>query len=296
MKNKIRILTWGGVGDVMLLTPALMSLKKNYPGIKTYIYCISETHFDILKNNPHVDVLKRAKFSSAPLTGIAYYLKLIRSHEANYGQLGPDRFYSRKAQEIVGELLEVNVEPGNYPPLYFTEPEELWAKNFLKQYKNPIILSVNGKSCEHKNWYNERWTEVVEYFQKENTFIQIGLANEVSIKGSVNMLGKTTIREACALIKFSKGMLGVESAFAHAAGMFKVPAVILFGPNNPNVFGHDTSSNIYMNLPCSPCMSFLQDSACPYNRTCMRSITVEMVKAAVTEKILNSNPISNYLV
>ena len=65
MKNRklIRIATWGGLGDALLLTPALRALKREHPNCKIKLACTSKSFRDLFKNNPHVDVLTASRFS-----------------------------------------------------------------------------------------------------------------------------------------------------------------------------------------------------------------------------------------
>src|SRR5262249_47568855 len=52
-----RIAAWEGLGDVLLLTPAIRTIKKLYPDCKVHVYCASKAHKKILVNNKHIDRL-----------------------------------------------------------------------------------------------------------------------------------------------------------------------------------------------------------------------------------------------
>ena len=52
-----RIRTWGGLGDVLLTTPALRALKQQQPRRRVKVFCASRGHFELLQRNPYVDAL-----------------------------------------------------------------------------------------------------------------------------------------------------------------------------------------------------------------------------------------------
>jgi ADP-heptose:LPS heptosyltransferase len=113
------------------------------------------------------------------------------------------------------------------------------------------------------------------------TFIQLGLAKEPAVEGAVDFRGKTSFREAMALIEAALSFVGVVSSFAHATSAVNKPGVVLFGPSSPEVWGHSNNINIYKRKRCAPCVDQLQSSACPYNKVCMRDITVDEVHSAL---------------
>src|SRR5215813_13411439 len=45
-RRTYRIITRGGIGDVLLMTPAIRALKQLYPDSKVCIYCIAKSHRD----------------------------------------------------------------------------------------------------------------------------------------------------------------------------------------------------------------------------------------------------------
>ena|SRR5262247_2425142 len=57
--NKISIQIFGGMGDVLAITPSLKALKQQEPNRKIVVYFVSEDHRRLLENNPHIDEYKK---------------------------------------------------------------------------------------------------------------------------------------------------------------------------------------------------------------------------------------------
>ncbi len=53
----------GGLGDILLTTPAIKALKKKYPHRKIFIYGLNKAYMEIFENNPYVDKVRSTSFS-----------------------------------------------------------------------------------------------------------------------------------------------------------------------------------------------------------------------------------------
>ena len=65
---------------------------------------------------------------------------------------------------------------------------------------------------------------------KGYTVIQIGTNVEKPIKGAIDLLGRTWIKDACSLIKGAQFHLDTEGGFVHIAHFLKKKSIVLFGP------------------------------------------------------------------
>ena len=57
MINKLGIATRGGLGDCLMMTPAIKSLKLSNPEKELWVFCINKEHYDVLKGNVYIDNL-----------------------------------------------------------------------------------------------------------------------------------------------------------------------------------------------------------------------------------------------
>lgn len=290
-RKHIRIVSWGGLGDALLVTPSFRQLKVQYPGCRITVYCTATSHFEIYRHNPDIDVLKRlGPFAFASyLDWCLYRLGRRKFQAVNYGYLRPGLFYKKGAAEIIAEMLGV-VPEDKKPVIFLTPAEEASAQTIVSQFRNPVAINPSALSSANKEWSLANWEAVIRQ-TPDVTFIQIGLQSEPLLAGAVDVRGRYSLRELMAVMKYVRGYVGLDSFWGHVAAAWQVPAVILFGPSNPAVWGHLRHTNLYAGLSCSPCIDILLNAPCPYGKKCMQAITVEAVRQALTEKLAVPAPV-----
>ncbi len=281
-RKKIRVISIGGIGDVILSTPIYQFLKKQ-KYCKVVVFCVRPEHKEIYQGNPHIDELRDIRFISNPVYFIQYYLKLARFYTFYYGQLAPSLSYKTQAAVLMGEMMDVKVEDTRVQ-LYLTKEEEEKAAKMMSGYRNPIIIHPASLTSKNQEWPMENWETLIKELP-DYTFIQLGSGENEKIGGAIDLRDKTTLREAIALIKYAKGFVGINSAFSHVTNAFDIRGVVLFGPSNPDIWGHSNNINLYNKLRCSPCIDLLLDASCPYGKPCMHSITVREVKEALLTQL-----------
>jgi len=290
-KKNIVVVTWGGVGDVMVCTPSLRAIKETHPNRRLIVYCLNKHHRDVLLNNPYIDGVR--------LVGIRYMWKYpahlyaylfdpesLKHYFMRFQHVPLSWLYGKNVKEIVPDIfadLQVNVRH-NTVQLYFTRKEEDKARRALVLYRNVVLMHIHSRSSANHHWPLERWEELVRSLP-EYTFIQIGHQDEPAITGVIDWRGKTTLREALCLVKYADSFVGVDSSMAHATNAFNVPGVVLFGDSSPVHWGHDNNINIFKGIRCSPCFYSLDADPCPYGHECMNHITVEEVRNAITRQL-----------
>jgi len=105
----------------------------------------------------------------------------------------------------------------------------------------------------------------------------------------LNLAGKTTLRELCALLKLCRVLLTNDSGPMHLAAAVGTPAVVPFGSTSPELTGPglpstgDSHQILQANAPCSPC--FLR--VCPIDLRCMTGISEGQVVDAVLKVALS---------
>jgi len=286
MYHKInRVIAMGGLGDMLLSTPAIKALKLMNEKAKVIVYCASEEGRSIFRNNPYVDGVKDTSFFSDPVLYSLYTFKLKRRHHYSimYGRYSPTPSYDKSATEMIAEMLGVELQDKRIQ-IFLTREEEDKAAVVMARYHNPIELHVRSLTSKNQEWAPENWNELVRQMP-EYTFVQVGVNADEKVEGAVDCRGKTTFREAMALVSQARAFAGVNSSFSHSTNAFGVPGVVLFGPSGPTIWGHSNNINIYKPLPCSPCIDLILDRKCPYGKPCMHSITVEEVKQALLRQL-----------
>lgn len=290
MKRKVfRLISQGGLGDALLITPALKALKETHPGCKIILYCTHPHHKHVYANNPHADVVKPAAFWRSPLDFICYYLKWKKFYHTGYGDLigyGNGRTPAKimeavrkTAKGLIAEMLDVTLKDDQVQ-FFLTPAEDDKARLFMAQYRQPVAIHITSNTTANQNWEVERWEELIESLP-QFTFIQIGLSTETPIRGAVDMRGKLAFRDSVALLKYASAFVGVVSSMAHATNAFGTPGVVFHGPSSPVIWGHPNNVNLDKGLSCAPCVDVLMHIPCPFGKKCMQQIAVAEVKEAL---------------
>lgn len=277
-KNAFRIITLGGLGDLILSTPVIAALRKKFPESKIIVYGTSKSYQEIFYHNPHIDRVTGTSFLSDPVAYTRFYLKWGRFYSFHYGRVFPTLFYNSPAQDIIAEVFDLQLKDRKIQ-LFLNSQEEQEASAIMRAHHHPVIIHTTALTTKNKNWTTAKWNELIRSMPN-HTFVQIGLKSEPALEGVVDLRGKVTFRQAMGLIKYAQSFVGVDSAFSHVTNAFDIPGVILFGPSVPGIWGHPNNINIYKDLHCSPCIDLLRDG-CPYGNACMRDITVEEVREAL---------------
>ena len=167
------------------------------------------------------------------------------------------------------------------PEIYLTKKEIQTGK----LYDNQICIQTAGSGAKYymrnKDWYPERFQEVVDRLKDKYTILQIGSGKDFPLKGVVDLREKTTIRETAALLYHSRFFVGLVGFLMHLARSVDCRSVILYGGREtPEQSGYPENKNLYSSVSCSPCWYW---NFCPNNRLCMEKIASSDVSLAITQ-------------
>ncbi|MFT5822554.1 MAG: ADP-heptose:LPS heptosyltransferase [Crocinitomix sp.] len=278
--RKYRFKVWGGLGDGIIMTIVLKELRRKEPDAKIIVR--GKKRFQgLYLNNPSIDKFTILDWRTIPFD---FFRVVFKFDKSIYLDGDPDstvfradrHIHTRKimAQQLGIELRDRSAE------VIIVQEEDQWAKEKLSQYESPVIIQITSRSSSNQNWPIENWNELIKKMPHIN-FIQIGIENEDVVKGAINFLGKTTIRESMALLKNAPTFISVDSFINNASNAFNTFGVVLFGPSSPKNWGYVKNTNLYQKTSCSPCMTVLGGNVCPYGSECMQNISVDHVKTAL---------------
>ncbi len=277
----------GNLGDSLLLTPVVEAIWQLYPKSRIYCYGHDPQALSLWEHNPCIagiishpeEVLTRDHQEYRQLINNLTQAEVIISSSICNRRLS----LQKPLRHVIAALFHlVNVPfAGQRISLYLTPEEEAFAKKTIARFGPKLaLLHTTSFSCRNKEWYPERWAEVVKQVTRWGyKVVQLGVAEEQPIDGAINLLGKTSLRQALALLKYADFFMGIDAVFNHATNAWGKPAVILFGATTPFVWGYSHNINIYQGLKCQPCMDLLLN-ACSA-RKCMQQITVAQVIRAL---------------
>jgi len=199
------------------------------------------------------------------------------------------------------------------PLINIDEKDELFSQRVIKNNnldEMDLIIGIHPGASLHQKW--KRWD--VDNFSKlsemlirnyDAKIIVFGSIDEIplaeSIKKYVNnnnnnnnniidVTGKTSIKEAAALIKRCNLFVCNDSGLMHISAAVETPVIAIYGPTDPRRTAPYGESHIIVrkDLPCSPCFkpgnSTIAEN-CPHGYACLKTIMVDEVFMIISNKI-----------
>ncbi len=155
---------------------------------------------------------------------------------------------------------------------------------------------------ETKIWPAERFAEVIDRLAADHglrTVLAGGHADaplcrtvaEACRAGPkpVDLAGRTSLRQAAALIEKARLAITNESGPMHLADVLGCPLVAVLGPTSPDRTGPylQRDAVVRLDVPCSPCRR-KRLAKCPESHVCMNDVHVERVLAAADRKLTSA--------
>lgn len=185
------------------------------------------------------------------------------------------------ARHIIAEmcaLAGLHGEVALRPYLTLTEAELAAGRLFPSQ----IAIHSSGLAAaipyDTKEWGSARFAEVARQLAPHAKIIQLGSLQDPALPVDADLRGKTTLRQAAAILAGSSVFIGLEGFLTHLARAVDCPAVVLLGGRAlTEIFGYSSNQNLTTSPECSPCT---RRTGCPHAMQCMTAIHPESVASA----------------
>lgn len=189
-------------------------------------------------------------------------------------------------------------------PFYPIEERFLtWAKDQLKRFDAKKIAALcSGATAPERRWGSKKYSELAAWLiSKDFNVVLIGspaekedsleIAKGLSQERLLNLVGKTSIPRAAAIVSLADIYVSSDTGILHVAYGVGTPTVHLFGPGILEKWAPVGKRYIAItkNLPCSPCTAYGYTPDCPYNSKCVHMISVDDIKEAVLQ-VLSMEP------
>jgi ADP-heptose:LPS heptosyltransferase len=173
------------------------------------------------------------------------------------------------------------------PELVTCAADEAWAEEIVRQWqgRKRILISYRSPLAE-KEYPLERWQVVVDALRSEAVVLELG--DSSLLKGTDLIHPLPGLRQSAALIRRCDCVLSIDSLAAHLAAAVGTPAVVLFGPTNPAVWGHPTTTCIRTSQ-CPVCADTPRLRQCA-QRSCMDEIPARLVVETVLKTLGEETP------
>jgi heptosyltransferase II len=204
--------------------------------------------------------------------------KILRLHQTHY--------YN---EILKGAGLETN---GTFLELYLTSKDHDSALKILKESnidETDFVIGINPSATfgSAKQWFPERFAQLSDRLNKRfnSKTIIFGGPNDHELGAdimkmmktfAVNLSGKTSLKEAMALIARCRLFITNDSGLMHVAAALNVAQVAIFGSTNfaATAPWSPRARVVRSNLDCSPCLK----QQCPLgHKACMKTISVDKV-------------------
>jgi heptosyltransferase-2 len=152
--------------------------------------------------------------------------------------------------------------------------------------------------AESRRWGIENYTELVKAIVSRYSLkvVLIGVAEDgpdgdkiatsAGTKEVANLAGKTTLREAAAILSSARFFVGNDSGPAHLAAAVGIPLIVLSGADDPKSTSPVSPRKRLIYLDQLKCISCVKNK-CPLagddRMQCMRGITLEMVTEQIDQ-------------
>jgi heptosyltransferase II len=232
---------------------------------------------------------ERASYETRSVAGKKFRVKVFRS----------TRHQSEHYLDIVSHL-GGSRDPA--PPRIRLAIEEMPALNkFLRDDGRPVVaINAGAEYGPAKRWPAERFAQTAIKVTEaaDVRWLIVGGKGDIEIAGQIeaqlrdaqlpdssviNVAGKTTVLDLCALLRFTKLLLTNDTGPMHIAAALGTPTVSIWGSTSPELTGPLSPRSVVIRQPveCSPC--FLRK--CPIDFRCMDRIQVNEVVAAVLKQL-----------
>ena len=129
-----------------------------------------------------------------------------------------------------------------------------------------------------KEWGPDRFAAVARQLGSHAKLIQLGSASDPALPVDLDLRGRTTLREAAALLAGSTVFVGLEGFLAHLARSVDCPGVIVMGGRAPaEIFGYSANRNLTAFPACAPCGL---RTGCTHEMLCMTALSPATVATA----------------
>jgi len=271
----------GGIGDDVLCTILLRELRRRGFGP---VWMLSK-YPDLYELNDDVPVvLDWGKPHERWLERLG--LQVLNARYFTYDEADDRAVRLAPEQHMVATMCQLVgiVGPIVRRPYLFLRDEELAAGALVP---DQIAIQSSGlvsiTPMQNKQWFTERFQEVVTALRSEFNFVQLGSPTDPPLEGALDMRGRTTRRQTAAIIRRSLTYVGNIGFGMHVARAVERRAVVIYGGRErPDQSGYSCNENLYTDVPCAPCW---RRNACDFDRRCMRQITAADVVAAVRRAV-----------
>jgi ADP-heptose:LPS heptosyltransferase len=256
----------GGIGDVIMSTPALQAIKKTIPHCKliyaTDLQYANGALGDVIRHNPYVDELIGLDQLKESTYDYSVDITTTGLSKERSMQIPPNRI------DMFAEAIGISVDDHPFPAYEVTEEEREVAREQIKELLNgrdkdkTNIITIQARSNDvRRTWPIPHVQELINLLSdKEDNLVLLcdwgHLTGTWSSKKNLALILNKTLPETAALVEQSDIVVCPDSAILHLAGALNKKTVSIFGPIPPEsrINHYPNAVAIVHKVSCGPCV------------------------------------------
>jgi len=299
VEARIAVAMVQGLGNMVMLTPALRAIRRLYPRAEIEVVGVEPAldvlkGWDVVSRRTPLDAFDTSRERDALLVSMwgglfkKTYLDYVENGVATLVEITyrKDRTYE---PDLHLQLARVLGYEGEMPPPYCATEPAAWP--FADG--RPVALLADTANPEPE-WRRKRWPHFPALAARLlKAGYQVGLiGGEAEARAFeaaawppevVSLLGATSVPQTAWLLERADLLVANDSGPAHMAAALGTETYVLFGPtmeqkNRP--LGGDNVHVLTSDIGCRPCQYLPSWAACPRNR-CLERISPEQVMRAI---------------
>ena len=208
---------------------------------------------EIWKNNPYITI------NTADFQKNKAALLQLNNPETNYCKLDtPTMCRQRADKHCIEQICEHYgiKDPELRCEIFFTDQELETIKKIVNDLDGKyIVIEPHSKKdyTPNKEYSFDKWQKIVDEISKHIQVVQVGNKKEKILDNVIDLVGKTTFREAVGIIRDSCLFLSTEGGLIHASTAVDTQSlVIMTGYQSPVLWSYPQNTNIYIGThgPC----------------------------------------------
>ncbi len=318
--RRLLLIRPGGIGDAVLLAPALGALRRKFPaatitvlaekrnaGVFALIpgvdqvlrYDVPREFLAALRLRPElaIDTEQYHRLSAvvARLSGAKTLIGFASNERSRlFHHALPYSHDDYEAESFLHLLVPLGIAPpASTEPPFLSVPQESQgrAEELLSPLAGqPFVTLFPGASIAERRWGAERFAQVAGALCRHGYACVVvggredGAAGAAITAGAggLNLAGQTSLAETAAILARSALLVSGDSGVLHLGVGLGIPTVSLFGPGIAKKWAPRGPRNRVLDrrLPCSPCTRFGSTPPCPRQAACLQGIGPELVVEA----------------
>jgi ADP-heptose:LPS heptosyltransferase len=250
-----------GVGDLLLIAPSIVALRKKFPKAEITFGCFKGVYSDIIANDPNIDkvdfpdhefIRPKSKNTIKFIVRKLAYLKNRFLYNMKYDLVIFFYNYSREWDPRKHMIDQFSEKAGVFlsqrkPIVYLVEEDVSQANNLLRkagvQEKEKFIVlacETGIKGVAPEKYDPRTWNDFPDLVEKIHQKYKIKIltllpeSSKDGPPGTIRIRDEPTIRAGAAIIKQCSLFIGVDCGLMHIASAFDVKIVsIHVDPGHP---------------------------------------------------------------